>query len=203
MRTRQYAVERERRELEQSSGSIEDYLRSLEMIGETRPIDETELQRVVQLLAKTNQFNLTTRRHSRDEVVSLLGTPGAIGMTIRVRDRFGDHGLIGVMIGVPEPGHEVPSFRIDTWLMSCRVIGRTVEQFTFGELLDRAARLGYRRIIGEYLPTPKNELVRELYQSLGFESAGESSGGRGSFYHFDVFGGRSPTTFVAAGSPAG
>ena len=152
---RQYVVERQRRELEQSSGSLDDYLRSLEMIGEVGPIDEPELQRVVQLLAKTNQFNLTTRRHSWEEVLALLGTPGAIAMTVRVRDRFGDDGLIGVVIGVPEPGRDVPSLRIDTWLMSCRVIGRTVEQFAFRVLLDQASRCGYRRIIGEYLPTAK------------------------------------------------
>ena len=177
LRTSQYVVERQRRELENSSGSLDDYLRSLEMIGEVSPIDEPDLQRVVQLLAKTNQFNLTTRRHSREEVLALLSTPGAIGMTIRVRDRFGDHGLIGVVIGVPESGRDVPSLRIETWLMSCRVIGRTVEQFTFRVLLDQAnRRCGYRRIIGEYLPTAKNALVRDLYGSLGFQPLGEVSG---------------------------
>jgi FkbH-like protein len=202
IRTRQYVVERQRRELEQSSGSLEDYLRSLEMIGEVAPIDEPELQRVVQLLAKTNQFNLTTRRHSREEVLALLGTPGSIGMTIRVRDRFGDHGLIGVVIGVPEPGRDVPTLRIDTWLMSCRVIGRTVEQFTVRVLLDRASRCGYRRIMGEYLPTAKNALVRELYTSLGFQPLGEVSGGE-LLYQFDLAGAEAPATLVALGGVAG
>jgi FkbH-like protein len=198
MRSLQYAVERQRRELEQSSGSLEDYLRSLEMIGDARPIDDADLQRVVQLLAKTNQFNLTTRRHSHEEVLALLDTPGAIGMTIRVCDRFGDHGLIGVVIGVPEAGRDVPSLRIDTWLMSCRVIGRTVEQFTFLAILDRASRAGYHRIVGEYVPTAKNALVRDLYDTLGFRPHAEAPGG-GRVYHFDVGRAEAPVTFVASG----
>jgi FkbH-like protein len=202
MRTRQYVVERQRRELEQTAGSLDDYLRSLEMIGEVGPIDEPELQRVVQLLAKTNQFNLTTRRHSREDVLNLLSNAGAIGMTLRVRDRFGDHGLIGVVIAVPEPGSDVPSLRIDTWLMSCRVIGRTVEQFTFRVLLDRASRSGYRRIIGEYIPTAKNALVRELYGSLGFQPAGEAAG-RGIAYHFEVGIAEAPATMVVLANAAG
>jgi FkbH-like protein len=194
MRTLQYAIDRQRREAELASGSLDDYLRSLEMIGDVRPIDEPELQRVVQLLAKTNQFNLTTRRHSHQEVLALLSTPGAIGMTIRVRDRFGDHGLIGVVLGVPEPERDMPSLRIDTWLMSCRVIGRTVEQFTFRAILDRAAQAGYHRIIGEYIPTAKNALVRELYDSLGFQPDAQVPDS-GCLYHFDV-GAEAPATFV-------
>ncbi len=101
VRAEQYAIERKRRDLQQSAGSMEDYLRSLEMRADVRAIDEADLMRVVQLLAKTNQFNLTTRRHTREEVQQLLALPNAIGMTLRVKDRFGDHGLIGVMIAVP------------------------------------------------------------------------------------------------------
>ena len=147
---------------------MEDYLRSLEMRADVREIDEADLMRVVQLLAKTNQFNLTTRRHTREEVQRLLALSGAIGMTLRVEDRFGDHGLIGVMIAVPTE-EDSRILRVDTWLMSCRVIGRTVEEFSFGELLDRARMLGYREIRGEYIPTKKNALVSALYDRMGFQ----------------------------------
>ena len=166
-RAEQYAVERKRRDFQQSAGTIEDYLRSLEMRADVREIDEADLMRVVQLLAKTNQFNLTTRRHNHDDVMRLLALPDAIGMTLRVEDRFGDHGLVGVMIAVP--AEEDPRvLRVDTWLMSCRVISRTVEEFSFGELLERAQTLGYRQIHGEYIPTKKNALVSELYDRMGF-----------------------------------
>src|SRR4029077_19725751 len=91
-------------------------------------INDADMPRVVQLLAKTNQFNLTTRRHTEADVRSLLARPRSCGLTFRMADRFGEHGLIGVVIAVPAEGREL-ALHIDTWLMSCRVIGRTVEQF--------------------------------------------------------------------------
>ena len=122
-RAEQYAVERKRRELQQTAGSMEDYLRSLEMRADVREIDEADLMRVVQLLGKTNQFNLTTRRHGREDVLRLISASDAIGLTVRVEDRFGDHGLIGVLIAVPAEGagdaagghlaDELPSDRSD------------------------------------------------------------------------------------------
>ena len=150
-RTEQYVVECKRRELQESFTSLDDYLRSLEMRAEVRDIDEADLQRVVQLLAKTNQFNLTTRLDTREDVLALLGRTNAIGLTVRLRDRFGDHGLVATLIGVPDGEHGTATLRIvqDTWLMSCRVIGRTVEQFSFRAIRERAWNLGYRRIVGE------------------------------------------------------
>ncbi len=158
------------------------------MKAEVRSIDEQDLQRVVQLLSKTNQFNLTTRRHTRDDVLELLGRDRSVGVTFRVRDRFGDHGLIGLLIAVPETG-DPDTLRIDTWLMSCRVIGRTVEQFSFRTVHDEARRLGYRRIVGEFLPTSKNSLVSGLYESLGFRPMASEAGtapGPGMRYVFDL-----------------
>ena len=167
-RTGQYVVERKRRELEASTGSLDGYLLSLEMEGEVRPINEADLPRVVQLLAKTNQFNLTTRRHSREAVDELLARHGAVGVTLRLRDRFGDHGLVAVMIVVPDAEGPLDQARIDTWLMSCRVIGRTAEHFLLGAVLEECRALGYRRLIGEYIPTKKNALVASFYHDLGF-----------------------------------
>jgi FkbH-like protein len=194
-RAKQYAVERKRRELQQSVGTMEDYLRSLEMRAEVREIDEADLMRVVQLLAKTNQFNLTTRRHSGDDVMRLLASPNAIGLTLRVEDRFGDHGLIGVLIAVPaddDPG----VLTVDSSLMSCRVIGRTVEEFFIGELLERARELGFRTIRGEYIPTKKNALVSELYDRFGFSRDRVDDAGT-VYYSLDLEGAKRPTTYLA------
>lgn len=198
-RAEQYAVDRKRRELRQSAGTMEDYLRSLEMRADVREIDESDLMRVVQLLGKTNQFNLTTRRHTRDQVLRLLSLEGAIGMTLRVEDRFGDHGLIGVMIAVPAKD-EPRVIRIDTSLMSCRVIGRTVEQFFIGELLERARRLGYAEILGEYIPTKKNALVSGLYDSLGFERVRVDDDGS-VHYRLKVDGANQPTNYLSPKDP--
>ena len=200
-RAGQYAVERKRRELQTVHASLDHYLASLEMAAEVREIDEGELPRVEQLLGKTNQFNLTTRRHSRADVSRMLAQAGSVGLTVRVRDKFGDYGLVAVLIGVPEG----EALRVDTWLMSCRVIGRTVEQFCFRELVDRAGRLGHRSIVGEYLPTKKNALVADLYDRLGFaRSPGDGDGEGGAVrYRFEIGGSEPPATWVLAdGRPA-
>jgi FkbH-like protein len=201
VRTDQYVVERKRRALQETL-SMDDYLRSLEMVAAVGAIDEADLQRVVQLLAKTNQFNLTTRRHTRDDVLGLLGRPGAIGLTVRVRDRFGDHGLVAALIGVPDEAWGESTLRIDTWLMSCRVIGRTVEQFSLGALWERARALGYRGIVGEYIATPKNALVRPLYESLGFRPISADTAPAGSTFHeIDIESHDPPVSFVATERP--
>ena len=167
-RNAQYAAERRRGELEKQAGTLDEYLASLEMVADVRAIDGADLPRVVQLLAKTNQFNLTTRRHGEAQVRALLDAPGSVGLSLRLRDRFGDHGLVAVLLAVPLAAVDVRALLVDTWLMSCRVIGRTVEQALAGELIRRAEDLGYRRLIGEYLPTRKNALVAGLYEALGF-----------------------------------
>jgi FkbH-like protein len=194
-RVSQYAVERKRRELQHSFTSLDDYLRSLEIWGDLRDFNEEDLLRVVQLLAKTNQFNLTTRRHSREQVLDLVAQAGSIAWTLRVQDRFGDYGLVSVLIGVP--AEEPDAVRIDTWLMSCRVIGRTVEQFLFVHFVKRSLELGYSRILGEYIPTKKNALVAELYERLGFSrlTGGDDSSIR---YELILNDAEPPETFVSA-----
>jgi FkbH-like protein len=194
-RAGQYAVERERREARQSYGTLDDYLRSLGMKADVRPVDDADLPRVVQLLSKTNQFNLTTRRHTRENLLGLIGRDRSIPLTFRMADRFGDYGLVGVVIGVPladDPDRVV----IDTWLMSCRVIGRTFERFMFGEFLGRCRELGYRGIIGEYTPTRKNGLVADLYERLGFGRLAPSGGDEMVRHALEVEGSARPETFV-------
>lgn len=167
-RVRHYAVERERREARAAFASYDDYLASLAMTADVRTITDADLERVVQLLAKTNQFNLTTRRHGLHRVRQMAQLPGAIALTLRLRDRFGDHGLVSVLIAVPDEESATPVIRIDTWVMSCRVVGRTAERLLFSILLDRCRGARCGTIVGEYIPTAKNHLVSALYTELGF-----------------------------------
>ena len=167
-RTAQYAVERRRVELKTTATNLDDYLASLEMIAQVRAIHDADLQRVVQLIGKTNQFNLTTRRHAEAQVRAIAGGAGGVALTVRLRDRFGDYGLVGVVLGIADGD----ALAIDTWLMSCRVIGRTLEQRVLHELVRRAEQLGHRRLVGEYVPTAKNALVAGLYTELGFVALG-------------------------------
>jgi len=198
-RSEQYQQEARRRQCQAEHASLDDYLRSLDMRADVRAVDEADLPRVVQLIGKTNQFNLTTRRHSIDEVRRLLAQPGAIGLSLRLVDRFGDYGLVAVILAVPEAeatgktGTDV--LRIDTFLMSCRVIGRTVEEFLFNALLDRARRQGCRSLLGEYLPTAKNALVAELYDRLGLARLADSTT-EGVGYAIAVDGAAPARTFV-------
>lgn len=192
-RAQQYQAEAERRSAEESFGSLDAYLTSLEMVADVREVDDADLERVVQLLGKTNQFNLTTRRHGTDVVDALRKDPRAIAMSVRLADRFGDHGLIAVMFGVPEDEETV---RVDTWLMSCRVIGRTVEQFSWAKFLEAARARGYRRVVGEYLPTAKNAQVAELYEQLGLPVA--EAGEERKLYMGELEGLQEPGHFVRA-----
>ena len=194
-RTTQYAVERQRLELRSTAGSLDEYLASLAMVADVRELDDADLPRVVQLLAKTNQFNLTTRRHSEAQVRALLAPPGGVALTLRLRDRFGDHGLVAVVLAVAQADAERPALRIDTWLMSCRVIGRTVEHLLAGELARRAERLGYARVVGEYIPSRKNPLVAGLYETLGFAALGADA--ELARFALDLPAASLPRTFVA------
>ena len=191
-RAEQYATERKRRDAAQSFGSLDDYLGSLDMLGDVRDIDDADLPRVVQLLGKTNQFNLTTRRHTAEDVRAMLDQPGSIGLTLRLSDKFGDHGLVSVILAEPA---DDKTLRIDTWLMSCRVISRTAEQFMFGALLGRTRQTGFARLQGEYIPTAKNKLVADLYDRMGFMRETEHDDGR-IVYALNLADADPPATFI-------
>ena len=172
-RVAQYKAESARQELSSAFANVEDYLRSLDMVGELREIDASDLPRVVQLVGKTNQWNLTTRRHSRAQVEAMVATAGAVCRTLRLRDKFGDHGLVGVVLAVPDGAGVL---RVDTWLMSCRVIARTAEEFVWQGVVAAAREVGHERIVGDYLPTRKNRQVAELYGRLGLAEEGSVPG---------------------------
>lgn len=176
-RSQLYQAEALRRELQADASDVDSYLASLNMVADVRPVDEADMARVVQLLAKTNQFNLTTRRHGADDVRRLAGEPNSVCLTLRLSDRFADHGLVAVALAAADPGAEVPTLLIDTLLMSCRVIGRTVEACLMHQLARQAQALGYARLVGIYLPTSKNQLVEDCYARMGFERCEGGEGG--------------------------
>jgi FkbH-like protein len=129
-------------------------------------------------------------------VRALLARPRSVGLTVRIADRFADYGLVAVILGVEQEGETAPTLRVDTWLMSCRVIARTVEEFCLNALLHAARERGFERIVGHYLPTKKNQLVADLYDRLGFGRTGEVAD-NGVGYALDDIAQVSATTFVA------
>jgi len=200
-RSNQYRAEAQRREIKSNFASVEEYQLSMKMLGDVRAIDEDDFPRVLQLIGKTNQFNLTTRRHTPEAVRQMLSQPDFVGITVRMSDRFGDYGLVAVIMGVNEPGAPVRTLRIDTWLMSCRIIGRTAEEFCLNALLERARSLGYQRLLGHYIPTKKNALVKDLYSRLGFQPI-ESADKSVASYEMNLLQITPAKTFVAAGRHA-
>jgi FkbH-like protein len=164
-RGEQYQGNRQRERLKASTTDLDSYLRSLEMELIWRQFDKVGLQRTVQLINKTNQFNLTTRRYTEEDVLAVMEDRRAFGLQLRLVDRFGDNGIIAIVIGKMNGPEDLV---IDTWLMSCRVLGRQVEPTTLNLIAETAKRLGARRLIGEYLPTKKNGMVKDHYAKLGF-----------------------------------
>ena len=163
-----YARNAERHAALEQATDMEGYLRGLSMRLAAKPVGGADLVRVTQLTNKTNQFNLTTRRRAEAEVEALAADPANVALSFRLADRFGDNGLIGVVLARPDAAWPEDALLIDTWLMSCRVLGRGVEAASLGVLFEFAARRGARVLVGEYRPTAKNGLVRDHYAKLGF-----------------------------------
>jgi FkbH-like protein len=167
-RTDYYRTDLARQTAETSSADLEGFLKSLEMTARIGPITPATLERSVQLIHRSNQFNLTTRRHSVASVQSMLADSSWLTLTVSLRDKFGDNGLISVLLARVDGD----ALEIDTWLMSCRVLKRGVEQFLLNHLVESACQRGLAVIKGEYIPTAKNALVRDHYANLGFSQLG-------------------------------
>lgn len=178
-RTQQYVANRQRKESQSRAADIDSFLRDLKMQMEVGAFDKANLPRIVQLINKTNQFNLTTRRYTESEVLGLIGNDDAETFHIRLKDRFGDNGIISIIIAreISEGGDVI--LDIDTWLMSCRVLGRRVEKATLDLLVKAAARRGALAIRGHFIPTARNGLVRDHFANLGFKQI-TASGANGS-----------------------
>lgn len=161
-----YQANSQRLALRDQHEDLATYLGDLDMNLTWQAFSQLDLERVVQLMKKTNQFNLTTPRYNRDQVAAMMADSNMFTLQFRLRDCFGDNGLIAIVIARQE---KAESLLIDTFLMSCRVLGRRVEHAILNVLADTAQAAGVRRIIGEYRATPKNSIVRELYPRLGFK----------------------------------
>lgn len=164
-RTRQYQQEARRVELKRTFTNERDFLLSLDMKARVETFTDFNIPRVAQLTQRSNQFNLRTVRYGEDDVRRLACDPDVIDMAFTLTDRFGGHGLIAVVVMRPL---DQQSLFVDTWLMSCRVLSRGMEQFTLNCMVEAAKCHGFRRIVGEYLPTPKNKMVEQHYPNLGF-----------------------------------
>lgn len=153
-----------RQELAAGTTNLDEFLAGLAMRVELRPFEEANIPRITQLINKTNQFNLTTRRLTENQVRALMNRPDCYTQSMRLCDRFGDNGLTGVLVALPE--HD--TLRIDLWLMSCRVLGRRVEEVMLASLVEYGRVHGFRQLRGEYIRTPKNAVVRDLFDRLHF-----------------------------------
>jgi len=169
-RTGQYKSDAQRKALEASVTDMASYLESLQMEGVLSEFTPVDVPRLSQLINKSNQFNLTTHRRSEAEVIAVMNGPEYAGYSMRLKDRFGDHGLIGVVIGRKDG----ETMHLDTWLMSCRVLKRQVEEEVLNEIARLAKARDCTRLEGVYLPTPKNEMVRDFYTRMGFTLTAES-----------------------------
>ena len=167
-----YQANAERAAALAATDNMDGYLASLEMVCTIAPVDQLSRARVSQLINKSNQFNLTSRRYSENEVLEAEHDPKRHIAQIRLADRFGDNGIISVLIAEKS----TTSWRIDTWLMSCRVLGRRVQEAALAHLVAAAKADGAGQIIGRYVPSSKNRMVADHYEKLGFEPAEADDG---------------------------
>jgi FkbH-like protein len=170
-RAEQYAQNAERQSAMEKIGDYDAYLRSLEMVCDIRPFDAVGRTRIAQLVNKSNQFNVTTRRYTEADIAAFEADPQVFDLQIRLVDRFGDNGMISVVIFRKGAAEWV----CDTWLMSCRVLGRRVEEAALAAVAGAAKAAGAERLVGEYFPSPKNAMVADLFQRLGFTADGAAA----------------------------
>lgn len=167
-RTKQYQVEAERVVLQKSFTNEDDFLKSLNMVSFVEPFNKFNTPRVAQLSQRSNQFNLRTVRYTEAEIENSIVDENIISFTFTLSDKFGDNGMICVIILRPE---DKDNLFIDTWFMSCRVLKRGMENFVLNTIVNCARENGYSFLKGEYIQTEKNVLVKDHYFQLGFEQA--------------------------------
>ena len=164
-KAKQYQAEAKRVAVHKSYANEDDYLASLEMKAELQPFTKFNTPRVAQLTQRSNQFNLRTQRYTENDITRISNSCDHAGIAITLRDKYGDHGLISVIV-IERQGSTA---FIDTWLMSCRVLQRGVEDFVLNAIVAKARQMGLESVTGEYLLTPKNAMVADHYGLLGFQ----------------------------------
>ena len=168
-RTKQYQEEAGRAILQQKFTNEDEFLENLEMECIVEPVTKFSLPRVAQLTQRSNQFNLRTVRYSEEDVQKkIVDNPDMFSLTFTLKDKYGDYGLISVLF----LEKQADTYFIDTWIMSCRVLKRNVENFVLNAIVDLAKEHGINAILGEYLPTAKNGMVKDHFENLGFSSSG-------------------------------
>ncbi len=172
LRAQQYNQQRDRQQAESSFTDLNDFLVSLQQSCVLSRVDEQSLPRVVQLLNKTNQFNLTTRRHTLGDLEDRLSDCNSVLVSVRHQDRFGDNGIIATLVARIEANELV----IEDWVMSCRVFKRGIEDCLFGELVSLAGQLNLSSIRGIYRPSERNQIVAALYLRYGMTTVASLSG---------------------------
>lgn len=170
-RTQQYQEASQRRSFETSFTSYDDYLQGLEMKAVAAPFDAFYTPRIAQLTQRSNQFNLRTVRYTEAQIEAILKDDSHLTLYFMLKDKFGDHGLISVVILDKQ---ENETLFVSEWLMSCRVLKRGMEEFIVNKMVETAKDHGFKKIIGEYLPTPKNAMVKNLYETMGFTRVDEN-----------------------------
>lgn len=164
-RTKQYQVEAKRVSLSKTFTNEADFLKSLDMVSTVSGFTKFNTPRVAQLSQRSNQFNLRTIRYTESDIAAIAENPDFIDLSFTLADKFGDNGLIAVIIMKKQ---DTETLFVDTWFMSCRVLKRGMENFTLNTMVEKAKAKGFKRIVGEYIPTPKNKMVESHYPSLGF-----------------------------------
>ena len=170
-RTHQYADNRKRNLLANSFQDYDEYLRNLQMKAIISKFDESNLARITQLVNKTNQFNLTTKRYSETQIREIMNSPNFLTFYVKLKDKFGDNGLISVLIVELKDGCAL----IDTWLMSCRVLKRSVEHLVFDHVIKMLIELNVKKLKGIYIKTEKNSMTSNLLSNLGMSEVGKEN----------------------------
>ena len=172
-RSAMYRQNLERSQLEQSFGDYNDYLKSLDMHCQIGRFDAPHAERITQLINKTNQFNLTTRRFTQAQIEEAAQDPGRITLYGKLEDKFGDNGVVSVVMAQKDGKRA----HIELWLMSCRVLKRDMEAAMMDELIGRCSRDGIDTLYGYYYPTAKNGMVKDFYARFGFEKVSQDADG--------------------------
>ena len=171
-RNEMYAANIKRQNAATTFADYESYLASLDMEAEISRLKEGNIQRVTQLANKSNQFNLTTKRYTAAEMEEITKDKTRIAIFGRLKDSYGDNGIVSVVIGRIEK----ESVHIELWLMSCRVLKRDMELAMLDEFVRRARKNGANRLVGYYIKSAKNAMVQDFYPKLGFSAFGENDG---------------------------
>lgn len=169
-RTSQYQEEAKRTTAKLQFSNEQDFLKNLNMVSLVEPINKFNIPRVAQLTQRSNQFNLRTIRYTEEDIQRISVDPDYITLTFSLKDKFGDYGLISVII---LKILDEKALFIDTWIMSCRVLKRDMEIFILNCIIIEAIEKGFTSLIGEFLPTTKNNMVKNHFESLGFTAYGD------------------------------